>query len=96
MSAFVRYYLEHLEELLLHYSNPLLQAKYFGIIFNKAPSYDDIVFGTPDISRITGVNQLFIPKKFDSFLMAGAEGFEPPNGGTKSRCLTTWRRPIGT
>ena len=25
--------------------------------------------------------------------MAGAEGFEPTNGGTKNRCLTTWRRP---
>lgn len=28
--------------------------------------------------------------------MAGATGFEPANGGTKSRCLTTWRRPNGT
>lgn len=26
-------------------------------------------------------------------LVAGAGGFEPPNGGTKNRCLTTWRRP---
>ena len=25
--------------------------------------------------------------------MAGDEGFEPPNVGTKSRCLTTWRIP---
>ena len=25
--------------------------------------------------------------------MAGAEGFEPPNVGTKNRCLTTWPRP---
>ena len=25
--------------------------------------------------------------------MAGAAGFEPTNVGTKSRCLTTWRRP---
>ena len=25
--------------------------------------------------------------------LAGAEGFEPPDVGTKSRCLTTWRRP---
>ncbi len=25
--------------------------------------------------------------------MAGAAGFEPANGGTKSRCLTTWPRP---
>ena len=25
--------------------------------------------------------------------MAGAGGFEPPNGGIKTRCLATWRRP---
>ena len=25
--------------------------------------------------------------------MAGAGGFEPPNGGIKIRCLTTWLRP---
>ena len=27
-------------------------------------------------------------------LLAGAVGFEPTNGGSKGRCLTTWRRPI--
>src|SRR5262249_60738572 len=26
--------------------------------------------------------------------MAGAGGLEPPNGGIKIRCLTTWLRPI--
>ena len=25
--------------------------------------------------------------------MAGMEGFEPPNGGTRTHCLTTWRHP---
>ena len=25
--------------------------------------------------------------------MAGAGGIEPPNVGTKNRCLTAWRRP---
>lgn len=25
--------------------------------------------------------------------LARAEGFEPPNAGTKTRCLTTWPRP---
>ena len=25
---------------------------------------------------------------------SGTEGFEPPNTGTKTRCLTTWPRPI--
>ena len=25
--------------------------------------------------------------------MAGVEGFEPPNAGTRNQCLTTWRHP---
>src|SRR5713226_1834756 len=28
--------------------------------------------------------------------MAGAVGFEPTCGGSKVRCLTTWRRPNGS
>ena len=28
-------------------------------------------------------------KKF----LAGTAGFEPANAGTKTQCLTTWRRP---
>lgn len=27
------------------------------------------------------------------FRLTGALGFEPRNGETKTRCLTTWRRP---
>jgi hypothetical protein len=27
--------------------------------------------------------------------LAGAGGFEPPNGGIKIRCLATWLRPTG-
>ncbi len=29
-----------------------------------------------------------------AFILARAEGFEPPNASTKNWCLTTWRRPI--
>gem|GEM_PF-1967308 len=29
-------------------------------------------------------------------LSAGAAGFEPTNGGSKVRCLATWRRPNQT
>lgn len=28
--------------------------------------------------------------------MAGVEGFEPPNAGTRNQCLTTWRHPNST
>ena len=33
---------------------------------------------------------------FDVTNLAGDEGFEPPNGGTRTHCLTTWRIPIGS
>ena len=37
-----------------------------------------------------------IEKKFVGtflFIESGVEGFEPPNGGTKTRSLTTWPYP---
>ena len=30
----------------------------------------------------------------DLFYLAGVEGFEPPNAGTRNQCLTTWRHPM--
>jgi hypothetical protein len=71
--AYVKYYAEHLDELLLHYSNPILQARYFGVIFNDVPTYDDIVRGTPDCTKITGVNKIFKSKKSSSGILAGDE-----------------------
>lgn len=59
LKAYVSYYLEHLEELLLHHCSPVLQAKYFGVIFNEAPTYAEIESGTQDLSKITGVNEVF-------------------------------------
>lgn len=37
------------------------------------------------------VKKLFLPH-LDN-VETGAEGLEPTNGGTKTRSLTTWRRP---
>ncbi|MDN5274761.1 MAG: hydrolase [Candidatus Saccharibacteria bacterium] len=90
MKAYVHYFLAHLEELLLHHSNPVLQAKYFGVIFNDAPTYDDIVSGTPDCSKITGVNTVFVPKKLNNVHMAGMEGLEPPNARSLNYNQDPW------
>lgn len=68
--AFVRYFLEHLHELLLNHDNPVLQAKYFGILFNQAPTYSDLEFGTPESMKLTGVNTLFLAS-FDSKILHG-------------------------
>jgi hypothetical protein len=77
MKAYVSYYLEHLEDLLLHHRNPVLQAKYFGVLFNQAPTFADIVSGTPDISKITGINEVFKAKKQVNGTYGWSKEFEP-------------------
>ena len=90
---YVRYFLEHLDYLLLQQMNPVARANYFGVIFNKPPTYQEIYSGTRDISELTGINEVFTLTKTKTDNLAGAAGFEPANAGTKNRCLTTWPRP---
>ena len=90
---YVRYFLEHLEYLLLQQINPVARASYFDVIFDKPPTYQELISGTQDIHSITGVSEVFLALNDNSGNMAGEEGFEPPHAGTKTRCLTTWLLP---
>lgn len=56
---YARYLTEHLADLLLHLRNPIRKAAFFGAIFNKVPSYEDLVGGTQKTAQIPGVNELF-------------------------------------
>lgn len=57
--AYVRHFLENLDELLLHHDNPILQARYFGVLFNEAPRYSDLVSETPGDGVSASVNSIF-------------------------------------
>lgn len=61
-TSYMKYYLENLDRLLLNHDNPELQARYFGVIFNEAPTYADIESGTLNLDNIKGVNSLFRTK----------------------------------
>lgn len=56
---YARYLVEHLSDILIHLSNPLRKAAFFGAIFNKVPNYEDLVGGTQKNSPLPGVNELF-------------------------------------
>ena len=56
---YAKYILEHLPELLLDLCNPLRKAAFFGAIFNKLPTYEQINFGTHKNSPPPEVNELF-------------------------------------
>jgi site-specific DNA recombinase len=60
---YTRYFLEHLDYLLLQQSDPIKKASFFGVIFNQTPTYEQIASGTADPSKLTGINELFKIKR---------------------------------
>lgn len=75
--TYIKYFMEHLQELLVDHCNPLAKAEYFGVMFDSAPNYQEIKDGTQNPGMIPGLNELFrlgSTKKVD--LVRGA-GLEP-------------------
>ena len=80
MLTYIKYFVEHLKDLLIDHCNPILRARYFGIIFDQVPSYAEIAGGTTEIEKIPGVNELFklLNPEIDSLVRM--RGLEPPRG----------------
>lgn len=75
--AYVKYFMEHLHELLLDLCNPTLKAQYFSVLFDKAPTYDEIKAGTQKESVLPEVNELFSALNVQSSRMVTSRGIEP-------------------
>ncbi len=58
-----RYYMEHLPELLMGSTDPLVNASFFGLLFETRPTYTDLVNGTPNLSSIFKLNEDYIKSK---------------------------------
>ena len=59
MLTYVKYFMEHLKDLLIDHCNPIKRAQYFGVIFDEVATFQEIKDGTPEIEKIPGVNELF-------------------------------------
>lgn len=68
--------MEHMDDLLINLSDPVNRAAYFGVLFNKAPTYQEIKDGTQKIAQIPGVNELFSLAQGPKGLLAEAAGLE--------------------
>ena len=76
--TYVKYFVEHIKDLLVDNCNPVLKARYFGVIFDKVPSYAEIQCGTAQIEKIPGVNELFKLAHTQEVSMVRERGLEPP------------------
>lgn len=70
----VKFFLEHLEELLLEGPNSINRAAYFGLIFNTAPTHTELVSGTPDLAPFVALKDDF---QVSNSHMVTPRGFEP-------------------
>ena len=68
-------YLEHLEFLLLGSPDPIKRASYFGVIFKEAPTYQDLISGTPKLADYIKLTQYLSDVK-NRYVRP--EGIEPP------------------
>lgn len=59
MLTCLKYFVEHMRELLIDHCNSILRTRNFGVIFDQVPSYAEIDCGTTEIEKISGVNELF-------------------------------------
>ncbi|AHB41965.1 NUDIX hydrolase [Candidatus Saccharibacteria bacterium RAAC3_TM7_1] len=73
----VRYYLEHLDLLLLKQQDPHKKAQLFGVLFDQLPTYDDLDYGTQKTPLFTGVNSVFKALQLEKSLMVIPPGIEP-------------------
>ena len=71
---YVKYFLEHLDKLLIRGDDPEVRAAYFGVLFNKAPNYEELISGTPDFTDCIKLNEAYVASKSH---LAEREGFEP-------------------
>ncbi|MBM3209722.1 hypothetical protein FJZ39_00020 [Candidatus Saccharibacteria bacterium] len=73
---YVKYFMEHLHELLTDLCNPTLKAQYFSILFDKVPTYEEIKAGTQKESALPEVNELFSALNMQSSLMVTSRRIE--------------------
>lgn len=57
--AYIQYFLEHFEFLLLNQSNPINKAGHLGVLFDVAPTYQEINSGTPKLAQFVKLNEAF-------------------------------------
>lgn len=67
--------MEHLHQLLIDLCNPTLKAQYFSVLFDKAPTFEEIKAGTQKESVLPEVNELFSMLNCDFSLMVTSQVF---------------------
>jgi len=76
---YIKYFLEHLEYLLIDSPDPVSRASYFGILFDQAPTYEELLSGTQNYAECIKLNDVFTQSQTHLAEQVGLEPFYPYN-----------------
>ncbi len=82
----VKYFAENLDKLLLQQIDPIKRGQFFGAIFDKAPTYEEIKSRKQNSPLFTGVNPVLALATTDNFSYGDPKGNRTPVAGMKTRC----------
>ncbi len=74
----IGYFLEHLEDLIIGSEKPLKRAEYFGLIFDKTPTYEELVSGTPQLAPFIALKHQFTGTLVPNGAPGGIRTPDPP------------------
>lgn len=86
VKQYLKFFLQHMEDLLLKQIDPLQKANFFGLLFNGAPSYGEVLSANKTSVDPPKLNELFKLRNVDSGNMVRPDGFEPPTPCSEDRC----------
>ena len=82
----IKYFLEHLDELVLQQIDPIKKANYFGVFFDQAPNFAQIESGTQNPSLRPRLNKIFTMDYSDEGNLEGPVRLELTTPCLKGRC----------
>ena len=62
-TAYCKYYMEHLEDLILSGTDTMRNAAMFGLVFEVPPTFDELKDGTPKLAHIFELNEAYKTQK---------------------------------
>ena len=84
----VKYFLERLDKVLVKQIDPVKKAQFFGVFFNRIPTYEELKTRTENKALITGIAELFQLGDPDKLGLVAPPRLELGKQGSSGLCST--------
>ena len=84
----VKYFLENLDQVLVKQIDPVKKAQFFGVFFDRIPTYEEIKTGTENPAKITEARKLFGLADLSLPILVAPPRLELGTQGSSGLCST--------